>query len=176
MAGAGTMERLARELKLYRISPQDLIKVCNQFFNEAAGITWSPPTPIPDRVTQQSDQEWTDFGDANVPGEFRNVPNPGLVPRSLPTASPETGFPIFRVLWLWIIRIENFMASSVHCCGTTPGEHYFPYLFQHGVLLKCAKISSSPIFLQPTSSSSSTKQKSRRRNKSNVFQRWRLCW
>jgi hypothetical protein len=39
------MERLARDLKLYRISPQELIKVCQLYVHSFQNLNWSPELP-----------------------------------------------------------------------------------------------------------------------------------
>jgi hypothetical protein len=39
------MERLARDLKLYRISPQELIKVCQLHVHSFQNLNWSPELP-----------------------------------------------------------------------------------------------------------------------------------
>lgn len=83
------MERLARDLKLYRISPQELIKVAHE---QNLRVLLSNTLLFTDCFTIQGDKEREDPGDAHVPSELGNVPHPRFVHKRVHAASSEARF------------------------------------------------------------------------------------
>ncbi len=64
---------------------------------------------------EQGYQKRADPGDADVPGQFRHVPDTGFVPGSVPAASPETRFAILR---MGLVRLRSLKKKAF--------ERYFP--------------------------------------------------